>query len=60
MHSFIIPVHLFLAYNDLALTRRQAIILASDGVVYWRIYASLGMGIWWPELIVHLSYTLLQ
>ena len=27
--------------NDLALSRRQAIIWTNDNIVYWRIYASL-------------------
>ena len=42
--------------NGLVLTRRQAIIWTSDGLVYWHIYASLGINeltvvvlnyLWW-------------
>ena len=31
------------SYNGLAPRRRQAIIWSNDGLVYWRIYASLGL-----------------
>ena len=35
------PTYYIVSYNGLALNRRQTVIWTNDGLVYWRIYASL-------------------
>ena len=41
--KFVARVQLRLSQYCLSLTRRQAIIWLNDALVYWRMYASLGL-----------------